>query len=54
MGCVDVSIVLLCLCGLGLSCYAIYIARAKASDQNFEATCDLDETISCTHALLSK
>ena len=54
MGCLNASIVLLSLCGVALSYYAVYVARAKHSDQNFQPSCDLDETISCTHALLSE
>lgn len=54
MGCVNLSIALLCVCGVGFSCYAIYVARAKAADENFKPTCDLDKTISCTHALMSQ
>lgn len=54
MGCLNVSIVLLSLCGVGLSYYAIHITAAKQSDHTFQPTCDLDETISCSHALLSE
>lgn len=54
MGCVDVSIIVLCICGIALSSYAIYIKSAKDADENFQATCDLDETISCTHAIMSE
>ena len=48
------SIVLLSLCGVALSYYAIHIAAAKHSDETFQPSCDVDETISCSHALLSE
>lgn len=53
-GVLDAGIVFLCACGVFFSCYAIYIARGKTLDENFEASCDIDETISCTSALLSE
>lgn len=54
MGCISASIVILSLCGVSLSYYAVYITKAKGLDENYQPRCDVDETISCTHALLSE
>lgn len=54
MSCVNVSIVVLCLTGVALSYYAIHIKNARDADSSFQATCDLDGTISCTSAITSE
>ncbi len=54
MGCLSASIVVLSLCGVALSYYAVHITTAMNADQDFKPSCDLDESISCSHALLSE
>lgn len=47
-------IALLCTAGVALSLYAIYIERSKHADVEYQATCDLDETIACSYVLTSE
>ncbi len=54
MGCVTPAIAVLCTAGVALSLYAIYVERSKHIDEGYQAACDLDETIACSHVLTSK
>lgn len=42
------------LIGLVLSIYAIILEKLKFADHNFEASCDISETISCSNVMLSR
>jgi len=44
----------LSVCGVVLSCYAIHIERSKHSNKNYQAHCDLDDTIACSYVLTSE
>ena len=54
MGVLNGGIVLLCVCGIAFSCYAVYIDEAKRLDKSYKPRCDLDEKISCSRALTSE
>jgi uncharacterized membrane protein len=46
-------IFLLGLIGLSISIYAVYIETASTLDNEYHASCDINEVISCSKALLS-
>ena len=45
---------LLALIGLSISIYAVYIENASSLDNAYHASCDINEVISCSKALLSQ
>ena len=47
-------IFLLGLIGLSISIYAVYIETASTLDNEYHASCDINEVISCSKALLSQ
>jgi len=47
-------IFLLGLVGLSISIYAVYIETASSLDNEYHASCDINEVISCSKALLSQ
>ena len=44
---------LVCLAGVALSAYALYVEFKMAEDPEYRALCDVDEKISCTKVLNS-
>ena len=40
--------------GLCLSAYAVYIENMRHSNEDFQALCDLDETVACSIVLTSE
>ena len=54
MRCLSAAIVTLSVCGVVLSVYAIHIERSKHSNESYQAHCDLDDTIACSHVLTSE
>jgi len=48
------NIFLLGLVGLSISIYAVYIETASTLDNEYHASCDINEVISCSKALLSQ
>jgi vitamin-K-epoxide reductase (warfarin-sensitive) len=44
----------LCLLGLCLSAYALYVETLKHGDSSYTPLCDVSESISCSRAFLSK
>jgi vitamin-K-epoxide reductase (warfarin-sensitive) len=51
---VILSIVLLSLCGFGLSLYAYRLERALAANPEYKPACELSDRISCTKPILSE
>lgn len=45
---------LLSVCGLCLSAYAVYVENMKHSNEEYQALCDLDETVACSIVLTSE
>jgi vitamin-K-epoxide reductase (warfarin-sensitive) len=45
---------LVALVGIGLSAYAFYLDFKVAENPDYEASCDLSETISCTQVVTSE
>ncbi|XP_002736697.1 vitamin K epoxide reductase complex subunit 1-like protein 1 [Saccoglossus kowalevskii] len=44
----------LCFMGLGLSLYAYYVEMKKEEDKDYEATCDFNESVSCSKVFTSR
>ena len=44
----------LCLIGIGISAYALYVEWKKHADKNYVAFCDFNENMSCSKVLTSK
>ena len=44
----------LCVIGVLVSCYAVYIEISKESDSDYEAWCDINEKASCSRVLTSE
>lgn len=44
----------LCLLGVALSVYALYVEFLKEADENYEAMCDINSYISCSKVFTSK
>ena len=54
MGVLSVLIALLCVGGVALSYYAVHIEEMKSNNDDYRATCDLDEKIACSKVVTSK
>ncbi|KOC66114.1 Vitamin K epoxide reductase complex subunit 1-like protein 1 [Habropoda laboriosa] len=50
----NTAIVIRCILGLAVSCYAYYVELATEEDDSYEAMCDISEHISCTKAFSSE
>ncbi|KAK7020295.1 Vitamin K epoxide reductase complex subunit 1-like protein 1 [Halocaridina rubra] len=46
--------IILCVIGVALSIYALYVEISKESDQNYRAMCDISESISCSRVFTSR
>jgi vitamin-K-epoxide reductase (warfarin-sensitive) len=44
---------LVCICGLIVSLYAVYIHIKSDEDKDYAATCDISEIVSCTAVVKS-
>ena len=44
---------LLCMLGIALSAYALYVKKRFDADKTYKATCDISDKISCTKAFES-
>ncbi len=53
-GLLSLTIALFCVGGVALSYYAIHIEHMKSENNDYQATCDLDEKISCSKVVTSK
>ena len=47
-------IALFCVGGVALSYYAVHIEHMKSDNDDYHATCDLDEKISCSKVVTSR
>ncbi|EDO43588.1 predicted protein [Nematostella vectensis] len=43
-----------CLSGILVSAYALYVEMRKSKDKNYKAVCDIGENMSCSRVLTSK
>lgn len=53
VNCTRASILILCIFGILLSCYAYYVKIRKEKDSSYQAMCDISEHMSCTAVLSS-
>ena len=54
MGLLSYVIALFCVGGVALSYYAVHIEQMKSANEDYHATCDLDETIACSKVVTSR
>ena len=50
----NVSIVLVALIGLTISCLSIYVEHEKQRNSQYEAFCDINDKISCSDIFFSE
>ncbi|XP_047469780.1 vitamin K epoxide reductase complex subunit 1-like [Penaeus chinensis] len=51
---IRLRMMVLCLLGVALSLYALYVEFLKEADENYEAMCDINSYISCSKVFTSK